>query len=477
MPSDWSTASLSPWIFPTAPAGADRLTHHPAERSHPACFRTSSTPFQLTAVGRNSGLPITQFSEEITISVAYDEALLFEDESGLRLFYFDETSSIWRTLKSRPDQTNNVLIGYTDHFSDFDIDVQGWQSSALPTTSAFQVSAFTGAATYSYPIWVPPGPGGLQPSLSLSYNSQTVDSASVDTQASWVGMGWSLGTGSIDRNMNGTYNEGDEDDDTFSIVVNGVSSSLLPIIDGTSNWIEYRMADEIFWRIRYFPSAYGGETANTWVVWDKNGNVYRFGENDYRADYPIDTGSGHLCDSETWRWPLTSLENVHGQVLEYTYWKDPLEKDMECVDPDPADIAIYPDTISYPNGKYLIQFWWGADEHNTPNRADYDSDWTSGPSYRFFERYILDEIRVKHVPNGATIRQYIFNYDTDAVYPGWTWPRTNGTGTNALVGIEQIGLDSDFYPEITEYNGLHLVRADNRLRRYCRIRIRRYAVV
>ena len=54
-----------------------------------------------------------------------------------------------------------------------------------------------------YAAWGPalPGTAGLQPVLSLSYNSQVFDEGAAFTQASWVGSGWSLNTGAIVRNM------------------------------------------------------------------------------------------------------------------------------------------------------------------------------------------------------------------------------------------------------------------------------------
>src|SRR5262245_31287398 len=43
----------------------------------------------------------------------------------------------------------------------------------------------SGAFSYHIPIWAPPGPGGIQPNLSLEYNSQAGNGP--------LGVGWSLG--------------------------------------------------------------------------------------------------------------------------------------------------------------------------------------------------------------------------------------------------------------------------------------------
>ncbi len=51
------------------------------------------------------------------------------------------------------------------------------------TAGTYAVSP-TGAATYSIPIWAPRGPNGLQPNISLIYNSQQA--------AGYVGVGWAV---------------------------------------------------------------------------------------------------------------------------------------------------------------------------------------------------------------------------------------------------------------------------------------------
>jgi hypothetical protein len=67
----------------------------------------------------------------------------------------------------------------------------GYTASFGRTAGSFVVSP-TGAANYSIPLWVPPGIGGLQQKLGLSYSSQQGNGL--------LGMGWEVaGLSAIER--------------------------------------------------------------------------------------------------------------------------------------------------------------------------------------------------------------------------------------------------------------------------------------
>ncbi|MDJ1501198.1 hypothetical protein [Xanthocytophaga agilis] len=61
------------------------------------------------------------------------------------------------------------------------------------------VNPFTGDFTYNLPLLTVPGPQGSSYPLTLAYHS----GVSSEEEASWVGYGWSLTPGSINRNMRG----------------------------------------------------------------------------------------------------------------------------------------------------------------------------------------------------------------------------------------------------------------------------------
>ncbi|MCH5718197.1 hypothetical protein [Niabella hibiscisoli] len=72
-------------------------------------------------------------------------------------------------------------------------------TSFEPVDTTDMVNLNTGSFTYNLPLLEVPGPEGGYP-LSLSYHA----GIQPDLDASWVGLGWTLNPGAINRNVNGT---------------------------------------------------------------------------------------------------------------------------------------------------------------------------------------------------------------------------------------------------------------------------------
>ena len=75
-------------------------------------------------------------------------------------------------------------------------------SAFTPVGTDNLVDLFTGDLTYNIPLFELPGPNGGYP-FNLAYNS----GITMDQEASWVGLGWSLNPGAINRNMRGFPDE------------------------------------------------------------------------------------------------------------------------------------------------------------------------------------------------------------------------------------------------------------------------------
>jgi RHS repeat-associated protein len=411
----------------------------------------SGTPFEILAMGQSSGKEIHQFSQPLTITLAYTGT------HELSVFYYNPDKADWLPLTTYYDREAGLLVAQTDHLSLFDTDVNDWQAAEMPTVKDAQVAQQTGASTYSYPIWTPPGPGGLQPNLSFEYNGQVVDSSigSVN-QGGWLGMGWTLDTGYIERDMRSTLDS--SADDTFNLVLGGVSSRILR---DNSTPSHYYLANEKFWKIDL--------TGDTWTVWDKEGTKYTFGKDDAsRARYPQYQCSGNPnYNSVAWRFMLAEVEDKFHNKLTYTYTKDTKQVLNKCngVSHEPADLAIYPSTITYPNSRYIVEFV--IDINETPKRADYNDKWWSDDHYRvFFNRYRLKRVFIKHDADGtgpgaaSTVRTYEVSYGA-TLFPNYYWHM--GGQTFSISSIQETGSDGTTKRPATtfQYDEMHLTNVSN----------------
>lgn len=76
-------------------------------------------------------------------------------------------------------------------------------SSFTPVATSDMVDVFSGGFNYNLPVIEIPGPHGGGYAMSLSYNSGVLP----EQEASWVGFGWNLNPGSINRSMRGIPDE------------------------------------------------------------------------------------------------------------------------------------------------------------------------------------------------------------------------------------------------------------------------------
>jgi hypothetical protein len=133
----------------------------------------------------------------------------------------------------------------------------------LETFGEYQTQLFQGSGVYNYNIVVPSGAIGLQPSLSLFYNSQAVLQ-----RPGVLGSGWSLTENSIARNTNYTLNN--TNDDYFVLTL---GSTRLKLFYNGSNWNA-----EINPR-QFKINNLTNNGKQYWLVTTTDGTNYRFGFN------------------------------------------------------------------------------------------------------------------------------------------------------------------------------------------------------
>ncbi len=172
----------------------------------------------------------------------------------------------------------------------------------------FQVSE-SGATTYTIPVQVSPGIGGMEPKLSLNYSSQSGNGP--------LGVGWSLGgLGGVSRcpktiaqdGVKGGINYDGNDrfclDGQRLIAISGSEGA-----DGT----EYRTERESFAKIVSYGSAGNGPA---WFkVWTKAGQVMEYGRT---ADARIEAQG----KTSTRLWALNRIEDTKSNYLTASYVKD-----------------------------------------------------------------------------------------------------------------------------------------------------------
>ncbi|MFD0445901.1 hypothetical protein ACFQ10_31485 [Streptomyces indonesiensis] len=234
-----------------------------------------------------------------------------------------------------------------------------YKATSLSPSATWNTNLNTGDFTWSYGMPVPDVPGGLTPSVGVSYSSGGVDgrTANTNNQSSWVGDGFDLWPGYIERRYKPCAEDGVKNadggkpgdlcwayDNAF-ISFNGKGGELVP--NGTNSWkLKSDDGTKIDRLYGSTDNVRGNDARNDeyWRVTTPDGNRYYFGYNrlpgwadgkettDSAWTTPVfGNGADEPCHGATfadswcqqaWRWNLDYVVDPHGNAIAYYYDKE-----------------------------------------------------------------------------------------------------------------------------------------------------------
>jgi YD repeat-containing protein len=406
------------------------------------------TIFDLSAVAKEvspeteKGKAVTEFTQPLVLTYSYDdEDLKGLVEDSLHFIYLNEETQEWEEIETQVNTEEKLLTAEITHLSTFG--VSGDPAVIVPETiKAFQTDLFSGTATFSFSIGVPAGVGGLTPGLSLTYSSNAVNAMIGDeSPGTWVGMGWNLDLGYVSVQQRDSCSS-DEEEPWFSLVLNGVSSSLIKNggdICSTGPGV-YHTRNESFMKIEMKADGRDTPYYRYWQVTDKNGTVYEFGRNTRVHNY-------HGCEYTNVKWPLEKIIDTHGNTITIEYQtSQPKWTHPDCPKPSYTREA-YPERILYTTNsragdnlnEYQIVFNLEDKGYPTPGELTGEANW---------ETKRLKEIKIMvwdpDTKGYQNQRRYQFTYDNNS--PTW---RAVHTYYNLLTRITESGTGNESLPPLS----------------------------
>jgi RHS repeat-associated protein len=258
-----------------------------------------------------------------------------------------------------------------------------------------------GSANISVPLQLPKGTAGVEPDLSLSYDSSAGDG--------YAGVGWTVtGLSTITRGGNDQAHEARSRGISFSredsFYFNGerlirmdtlppVTVNLVP--NQLPNGADFRTEINQLSRIRFLRLASG---EGYWRVWTKAGLIITFGDTVDTRVMPENQGS------KTLTWYVRRVQDRRGNYFDYDYERQP------------NSLSVLPKTVKYTGNLNtgLLPYITVTFLYQTRN------DVTSG--YRFGTGFVSDKLleRITVQTDGFINRTYKLNYTYQITSAGQT---------------------------------------------------------
>ena len=282
----------------------------------------------------------------------------------------------------------------------------GWNGSLASsfgrTAGQLGVSA-SGAAQYSIPIWAPPGPRGMQPRISINYNSQS--------GIGYLGLGWFLGgLPSINR-CNKTYAQDTIPAPVALVMGDGycIKGNRLRLTSGTYGLSGSTYQTEIADFTNITAEGIAGNGPAYFTVQDRNGLKYEYGFVDGNGN---GAGSQVLATgtSTAASWLLSKVIDQAGNnyVINYTTLSGSAV---------PNKILWTPTSLGAASYTYTMQF-------------NYTTNVPQGTVYKYLGGTVVTNNQLLtsiEILNGSTVlKDYFLSYQASAA-----------TGRNELNSVQE----------------------------------------
>jgi Salmonella virulence plasmid 65kDa B protein len=334
----------------------------------------------------------------------------------------------------------------------------------------------TGAAKLSYPIELPPGRNGHQPSLAIGYDSSRGNG--------WLGTGWGLDVPSIDIDTRWGVPRYDTGLETETYMLNGAQlapvanrGDLLPRRTTPANQgdcqapcttFSLRVEGEFLKIVRHG----GSPSTYWWEVTAKDGTRSLFGGSPATGTVDPQAVLADPTTGNIGRWVLREVIDTNGNNIRFYYDVVPVNVTQPQFGPEPAR-QIYPLRIFYTGragvsgGPYEVCFTRdnnGGPGQDPTRRSDPIVDGRLGFKTVMADRLVRVDVMLapspsptptsslqaasicasdRNLPSTQPIRSYTLNYKPDPANP-------NATGQfnkSLLRSIAQLGTDG-----ITTFN-------------------------
>ena len=283
-------------------------------------------------------------------------------------------------LTGGPDESGNGVVGAIDGVLDV---------------------GMMGAAVYSIPIELPSGINGMQPSLAITYNSQSGNGL--------LGWGWDLtGLSVIERTGRTRYHDQvlgtvTMNDTTDRFLFDGMR--LVALADYIDS-VEFKTEQDGMSKIMAYydhlsldKSLERGPlfTLSHFKVWKNDGCIYEYGTTDDSRLTLMNSGP------RAFRWYLSRISDRYGNSVSYHYNKN--TNDGECCIYSIDYTEHAENGIVIVNPEFTVNFGYRSSA-----RQDYDYSYVAGN--RIQCRKLLDHISVQSNSADSELERYSFVYQS-----------------------------------------------------------------